>query len=36
MLELEAFTCCGASRLEAHIMFGISPVETNKSSKYGV
>jgi hypothetical protein len=34
--ELEAFTCCGASRLEAHIMCGLSPVETNKSRQGGV
>ena len=29
--ELEACTCCGASRLEAHIRGGSRPVETNKS-----
>jgi len=29
--ELEACTGCGASRLEAHIRGGSSPVETNKS-----
>ena len=32
VLELEAFTWCGASGLEASIMGGISPVNTNKGS----
>jgi hypothetical protein len=36
VLELEAFTFCGASRLEAPIMFGISPVDTHKGCKYFV
>jgi hypothetical protein len=31
-LELEACTCCGASRLEAPIVLGLSPVETTKGS----
>src|SRR5262252_3296638 len=35
-LEREACTGCGASRLEAHSMCGIRPVEANKSSKCGV
>src|SRR5262249_14827971 len=31
--ELEAFTLCGTSRLEAPIMLGIGPVDPNKSRK---
>jgi hypothetical protein len=33
VLELAAGTFCGVSRLAADIMFGISPVNTNKGSK---
>ena len=33
VLELEALTLCGASSLEAHIMFGIRPVDPNKGRK---
>ena len=33
VLKLEALSLCSASRLEASIMFGIGPVDANKSSK---
>ena len=33
VLKLKVLTFCGASRLEAPIMFGISPVDPNKSRK---
>jgi hypothetical protein len=33
VLKLKALTCCGASSLETHIMFGIRPVDPNKGSK---
>ena len=33
VLELQALTFCGARSLEAHIMFGIRPVDTHKGSK---
>jgi hypothetical protein len=36
VLKLEALSFCNASRLEASIMFGICPVDANKSSKWGV
>jgi hypothetical protein len=36
VLELQALTFCGASRLEAPIMFGISPVDPNNSRKGAV
>ena len=33
VIELAAFTFCGARSLEANIMFGIRPVDTHKGSK---
>ena len=33
VLELEVCTFCGVSRLEADIMLGVSPVNTNKGRK---
>ena len=33
VLELKAFTFCGARSLEAHIVFGIRPVDTHKGRK---
>lgn len=36
VLEDEVLSCCGARRLSAHIMCGISPVEADKGRKFFV
>jgi hypothetical protein len=36
VLEDEGLSCCGARRLSAHSLFGISPVEADKGRKFFV